>query len=92
MDRLPEVALNRIWLSQYPQGIPADVEVTAYASLKEILEQSCERFAGLPAYSNMGVAMTYRELDQASRAFGAYLLGLAFASLARGPHIDVMPC
>jgi len=88
MDRLPEVALNRIWLSQYPQGIPADVDVTAYASLKEILEQSCERFAGLPAYSNMGVAMTYRELDQASRAFGAYLQ--KDAGLQRGDRLAIM--
>src|SRR5512134_2544405 len=73
MDRLPDNVANRIWLQQYPEGIPPEVDVKAYASLKEIVEKSCARFADLPAYGNMGVSITYRELDEASRAFGAYL-------------------
>jgi long-chain acyl-CoA synthetase len=88
MDRLPDRALNRIWLQQYPQGIPPDVDVKAYSSLKEIFETSCGRFAGLPAYSNMGVSITYRELDQASRAFGAYLQKVA--GLKRGDRVAIM--
>ena len=88
MDRLPEKAVNRIWLQQYPEGIPPDVDVKAYSSLKEIFETSCERFAGLPAYSNMGVAISYRELDEASRAFGAYLQKVV--GLKRGDRVAIM--
>ena len=88
MDRIPEKALNRIWLQQYPQGVPPDVDVKAYSSLKDIFETSCGRFAGLPAYSNMGVAMSYRELDEASRAFGAYLQKVA--GLKRGDRLAIM--
>ncbi len=88
MDRLPDKVANRIWLPQYPEGIPPDVDVTAYASLKEIFEKSCERFAGLPAYGNMGVSITYRELDQASRAFGAYLQKVA--GLKQGDRVAIM--
>ena len=88
MDRLPDKALNRIWLAQYPEGIPPDVEVTAYASLKEIFEKSCARFAGLPAYGNMGVSITYRELDEASRAFAAYLQKVV--GLKRGDRVAIM--
>jgi len=88
MDRLPEKALNRIWLQQYPEGVPPDVDVKAYSSLKDIFETSCARFAGLPAYSNMGVAMSYRELDEASRAFGAYLQKVA--GLKRGDRLAIM--
>ncbi len=65
--------MQKLWLEKYPAGMPADVDVDAFASLRDILQQSCARFADLPAYSNMGVALTYRELDQASRDFGAYL-------------------
>jgi len=65
--------VDRVWLKQYPQGIPADVDVNAYASLKDVLDDTCRRFGALPAYSNMGVTITYRELDQASREFAAYL-------------------
>ena len=65
--------MNKVWLQQYPEGMPAAVDVDAYRSLTDLLEQSCTRFAALPAYGNMGVSMTYRALDQASRDFGAYL-------------------
>ena len=65
--------MNRIWLKRYPEGIPAEVNVDEYASLREIVEQSCERFGDLPAYGNMGASITYRELDRASREFGAFL-------------------
>ena len=88
MDRLPDKAVNRIWLPQYPEGISPDVDVKAYASLKEILEKSCARFADLPAYSNMGVSITYRELDRASRDFGAYLQKVA--GLRRGDRVAIM--
>jgi len=88
MDRLPDKVISRIWLQQYPEGIPPDVDVKAYASLKEILEQSCARFADLPAYGNMGVSISYRELDEASRAFGAYLQKVA--GLRRGDRVAIM--
>jgi len=65
--------VNKIWLQNYPQGIPAEVDVSQYRSLKEILEQSCQRFAALPAYTNMGASITYAELDRLTRQFGAFL-------------------
>ena len=64
---------KKIWLKRYPKGIAAEVKVDEYASLKEILARTCERFGDRPAYGNMGVSLTYRQLDQASRAFGAFL-------------------
>ncbi|GAB4464726.1 MAG: long-chain fatty acid--CoA ligase [Burkholderiaceae bacterium] len=80
--------MERIWLKRYPQGIPAEVDVKAYASLKDIFENSCARFADLPAYGNMGHSITYRELDEASRAFGAYLQKVA--GLKRGDRVAIM--
>jgi long-chain acyl-CoA synthetase len=65
--------LDKIWLQQYPKGIPAEIDADEYGWLREILERSCGKFAELPAYGNMGVSITYRELDAASRAFGGYL-------------------
>ncbi len=65
--------MERIWLSSYPQGIPAEVDVHAFASLADVLHRSCRRFADLPAYSNMGASISYAELDRASLAFAAYL-------------------
>jgi len=83
-----EDAVEKVWLEQYPEGIPAEVDVDRYASLEKILAQSCARFAELPAYRNMGVSITYGELDEASRAFGAYLQKTV--GLARGDRVAIM--
>ncbi len=80
--------MDRIWLQQYPQGIPAEVDIGAYRSLKEIVEATCAHFADRPAYGNLGVTITYRELDQLSRDFGAYLQTVA--GLQRGDRVAIM--
>ncbi len=65
--------MEQVWIKNYPQGIPAEVDVHAFASLREVLLTSCGRFADLPAYSNMGATLTYAELNLHSRDFAAYL-------------------
>jgi long-chain acyl-CoA synthetase len=65
--------VDKNWLSQYPAGMPPEINVDAYTSLAELLERSCARFAALPACSNLGCALSYAEFDRRSRAFAAYL-------------------
>ena len=65
--------MEAIWLKSYPPGVPAEVDVFEFASLREVLLRSCHRFAALPAYSNMGTSISYAELDRSSRDFAAYL-------------------
>ena len=79
--------MEKIWLKEYPSGVPAEVDLTEFASLKDILEKSCQRFADLPAYSNMGVTLRYRDIDRLSRDFGAYLQGLG---LGKGARVAIM--
>ncbi|WP_296444397.1 AMP-binding protein [Rhodoferax sp. UBA5149] len=80
--------MEELWLKNYPPGIAAEVDVYEFASLKDVLRHSCERFADLPAYSNMGASITYAELDQASRDFAAYLQNSL--SLRRGDRVAIM--
>jgi len=76
------------WLAQYPAGIPAEIDCREFASLKDMLVTSCGRFAELPAYTSMGTAMTYRQLDEASRAVAAWLQNVA--RLQRGDRVALM--
>jgi len=80
--------MQRPWLTQYPAGVPAEVDFNEYASLRDLLADSCSRFADLPAYHSMGTAITYRELDEASRAFGAWLQ--KSAQLKPGDRVALM--
>ena len=80
--------MDKPWLSQYPAGVPADIDEHRFASLKDMLAASCARFASLPAYSAMGETMTFRQLDEASRAFAAWLQKAA--GLRRGDRVALM--
>lgn len=65
--------MRKIWLESYPEGIPAEVNVRSYPTLKDMLERSCLRFRDNTAFISMNAAMTYGELDRLSRDFAAYL-------------------
>ncbi|MGY4476123.1 long-chain-fatty-acid--CoA ligase [Bradyrhizobium sp. USDA 3364] len=65
--------MERIWLKHYPAGVPADIDVTQYSSLVELLEESFKKFADSKAFICMDKAITYRELDEMSLSLGAYL-------------------
>lgn len=80
--------MEKIWLKEYPEGVPAEIDLDEFSSLKDILEKSCERFRNLPAFSNMDVVLSYADVDRLSRQFGAYLQkGLG---LARGDRVAIM--
>jgi len=79
---------SRPWLAQYPAGVPAEIDIGRFASLKDVLAASCGRFAALPAFSSMGAVLTFRQLDEASRAFAAWLQ--KSAGLKRGDRVALM--
>jgi long-chain acyl-CoA synthetase len=78
---------DRIWLKSYPEGVPADLPPSPYASLVALMEESFRKYADRPAYSFMGKELTFGETDRLSRAFAAYLQGLG---LAQGDRVAIM--
>ena len=67
--------MEKIWLRSYPKGVPAEIDVNDYASLREVFEESCGKFAARAAFTCMGKTLTFAELDTLSASFGAYLQG-----------------
>jgi len=65
--------MERIWLKHYPPGVPADIDVTQYPSLVELLEESFVKFADRKSFICMDKSISYRDLDEMSQAFGAFL-------------------
>src|SRR5713101_4854548 len=65
--------MEKIWLKSYPSGVPAEIDVNTYASVRDVFEESCAKFGPRRAYSCMGKAITFAELDELSRIFGAFL-------------------
>jgi long-chain acyl-CoA synthetase len=79
--------MEKIWLKQYPAGVPAEIDVNQYQSLVALLDESFRSYAERTAYKFMGKAITFREVDQASAAFAAWLQSQGFA---KGDRVAVM--
>jgi long-chain acyl-CoA synthetase len=65
--------MERLWLRHYPPGVPADIDASRYVSLVAMFEDSFKTYAARAACVCMGTTLTYAALDQASRAFAAWL-------------------
>jgi long-chain acyl-CoA synthetase len=80
--------VDKIWLKNYPQGVPAEIDVNKYTSLRDMFERAVKNFAARPAYTNMGRTIDYAELDHESRKFGAWLQNEG--GLGRGDRVAIM--
>jgi long-chain acyl-CoA synthetase len=80
--------MSKPWLAQYPAAVPPEIDVGQFASLKDVLSTSCARFSERPAFNSMGTVMSFRQLDEASRAFAAWLQKVA--GLKRGDRVALM--
>ena len=78
---------DRPWLAAYPQGVPADVDLSKYPSLVALMDEAFTKYADRIAYSFMGKDVTYAQTDSLSSAFAAYLQGLG---LVKGDRVAIM--
>src|ERR1700727_3716431 len=80
-------SMERIWLKQYPAGVPADIDVTQYASLVELLEESFAKFSDRKAFICMDKSISYHDLDEMSLALAAYFQN---KGLQKGARVALM--
>lgn len=80
--------MEKVWLKRYPADVPAEIDPDRYSSLIDMFENAALRYADQPAFINMGEVMTFRKLEERSRAFAAYLQqGLG---LQKGDRVALM--
>jgi len=83
----PPTASDRPWLSAYPEGVPADIDLSPYRSLVQLLDESLAKYAARSAYHYMGHDMAYAEVDAQARALAAYWQS---KGLVKGDRVAVM--
>lgn len=64
------------WFRHYPAGVPHSINPDQYASLVDMLEEGFRKYASLPAFEFMGSVISYKEVDEYSKHFAAYLQSL----------------
>ena len=79
--------MEPIWLKHYPAEVPRDINMSLYPSLVDLLDTSFKKNAAKPAYLMMGKSVTFAQVDEASRAFAAYLQSLG---LEKGDRVALM--
>ncbi len=80
--------MEKIWLKSYPPGVPELVPTPRFRSIREMIENSFQAYPDNPAYTNMGTAITYRDLDELSMRFACYLQKKL--ELTRGERVAIM--
>ena len=71
------------WLKSYHPAVPAEIPLSRFESVADLLIDSCKRNASKPAFQLMGKTMSYGQVEQASAALGAYLQSKGLAIGAR---------
>ena len=79
--------MDKIWLKSYPKGVPAEIDVNTYASVRDVFDRTVAEFGPRPAYTCMGRSITFAELETQSAAFGAFLQG---RGLVKGARVALM--
>ncbi|MDO8953963.1 MAG: AMP-binding protein [Gammaproteobacteria bacterium] len=64
--------MDKIWLSSYPEGIPAEIDYKISETLVTVFQDSCRKFADRPAFTCQGVSISFAELWLKSAAFSSY--------------------
>ncbi|GGY40753.1 long-chain-fatty-acid--CoA ligase [Bacterioplanes sanyensis] len=64
---------EQFFQERYPEGFPTAIDPDKYGSVVEIFDGFVKKFSDRPAFTCLGQTITYRELNEKSAAFAAYL-------------------
>ncbi|WP_281719063.1 AMP-binding protein [Pandoraea apista] len=67
------VQQERVWLSAYPPGVPADIDVKRYTSLVQAFDEWIGKYRDRVAFVSLGSEITYAEVARQAYAFAAWL-------------------
>ena len=79
--------MERVWLKSYPKGVPAEIDVNRYTSIRDVVEEAVAHYGPRPAYTCMGKSISFAALGASATAFGAFLQG---RGLAKGARVALM--
>jgi len=80
--------MEKVWLKNYPTGVPEEVDLDAFASVTDVFEQAISRYGERPCFSNMGTTLTYSDMDRYTDQLASYLQDLP--GMSKGDRVAVM--
>jgi long-chain acyl-CoA synthetase len=80
--------VEKIWLNQYEQGVPENIDPSVYPSLVDYANECFAEHKTKICYSNMGVDLTFKEIDDKSKAFAGFLQNTC--GIEKGDRVAIM--
>lgn len=65
--------MEKPWFINYPEGAEKHIDTSAYENILDMFDKAVREHPDRAAYINMGQVLTFRKLEERSRAFAAYL-------------------
>lgn len=78
---------EKAWFNSYPEFVPREIDTLQYHSIADLFDKSVKEYGDLPAFVNMDVEITYRELGKMVDELAWYLQHKT--SLKRGDRIAI---
>jgi long-chain acyl-CoA synthetase len=82
-----QAPVDKIWLKNYPEGVPASLNYDQFTSLSHLLDTAYTTYKDRVAYHCMGKDMTFAQLDTYSKQIAAWLRS---KGLQQGDRVAIM--
>ena len=79
---------DKVWLKSYPTHVPATINDREYLSIADLFSKACVKYGEKGAFSNLGLTISYRQLDALTDQFAAFLQGLP--GMNKGDRVAIM--
>ncbi|MGE5453380.1 MAG: AMP-binding protein [Acidobacteriota bacterium] len=83
----PDGTTNRIWLSSYVKGVPADIDLTQYKSMNQYFDECINKYRERTAFVSIGTEMSYGRLESLVTAFAGWLQS---QGIKKGDRVAIM--
>ena len=77
--------MDKLWLKNYPPGVPEEVDCKQFETVSQLLENSMTKYAERDAFMCMGKSITYGEVDALSRSL--FITACLTKALADSPDV-----
>ena len=65
--------MEKIWLNSYPKGVPSSIEGVPDISILDLMKNASTEFSDNIAFTSLNTKLSYKDIDDYSSKFGAYL-------------------
>lgn len=80
--------MEKPWFKNYPEGVEKELDTSVYENILDMFDKALREHPDRAAYINMGQVLTFRKLEERSRAFAAYLQNEL--NLKKGDRVALM--